>query len=299
MENNNPELYNSFIMSVGFNDPGEELLPHENQGGNLNQDERRRVNLLLFQLVESSFTISALISCIQLGLLYFCYYLGNYKLTNFLENLVIFFLVYETINLSNYLASKAYIFLHKIFEPNTDMEFPPMFIYVYNMNKLTQFCWFLYGCYGIMFDPINLEKSLRINPYMTYYLTILILFGFYKFSALIFTMLFFICFCPCIAFWKLSNYYNEIKAERRKQKIQENIKDIEYKEYYKHLSEHNKSNFEPVCSICGNELHDEDMVCGLSCHALHVFHSQCIRDWITKKSVCPLCRYNLENDLDN
>ena len=40
MENNNPELYNSFIMSVGFNDPGEELLPHENQGGNLNQDER-------------------------------------------------------------------------------------------------------------------------------------------------------------------------------------------------------------------------------------------------------------------
>ena len=43
-----------------------------------------------------------------------------------------------------------------------------------------------------------------------------------------------------------------------------------------------------TCTICIMEVEDGDKVGALSCH--HIFHVQCLKEWIKRKNVCPLCQ---------
>jgi hypothetical protein len=45
---------------------------------------------------------------------------------------------------------------------------------------------------------------------------------------------------------------------------------------------------EYLCSICDAELLDEERVIKLNCD--HMFHSECIKNWLKKKNNCPNCR---------
>jgi len=44
------------------------------------------------------------------------------------------------------------------------------------------------------------------------------------------------------------------------------------------------------CSICLHDFADKEKVCPLPCHKTHVFHIECLSEWITRNSCCPYCR---------
>ncbi len=47
----------------------------------------------------------------------------------------------------------------------------------------------------------------------------------------------------------------------------------------------------PECSICLEEYRSDDRVAVLPCN--HVFHLNCVRDWVGMHNNCPLCRREL------
>lgn len=47
------------------------------------------------------------------------------------------------------------------------------------------------------------------------------------------------------------------------------------------------------CTICLVELRNGDTIKQLFCD--HVFHSECIEEWLRRKSACPVCRDQLGN----
>ena len=48
------------------------------------------------------------------------------------------------------------------------------------------------------------------------------------------------------------------------------------------------------CSICALEFTNKDFVIQLMCSKGHVFHEDCISDWIKVQLNCPLCRKDIE-----
>ena len=59
----------------------------------------------------------------------------------------------------------------------------------------------------------------------------------------------------------------------------------------KKLNEENKR-----CTICLEDFKYNDIVIYLPC--FHIFHKNCIINWIKKNAVCPLCKYNINNIKD-
>ena len=50
------------------------------------------------------------------------------------------------------------------------------------------------------------------------------------------------------------------------------------------------------CPICLIEFENDDMIHKLPCN--HIYHPDCINEWIHINSICPVCRFNL-NDIEN
>lgn len=48
-----------------------------------------------------------------------------------------------------------------------------------------------------------------------------------------------------------------------------------------------------VCAICLEELHSEEGATGPSCG--HVFHGPCLKTWLKRNRVCPLCRHDVSS----
>ena len=44
------------------------------------------------------------------------------------------------------------------------------------------------------------------------------------------------------------------------------------------------------CSICLNEFHEGQTVSVLHCNIKHVFHIECIKAWLERNPICPLCK---------
>jgi hypothetical protein len=50
-----------------------------------------------------------------------------------------------------------------------------------------------------------------------------------------------------------------------------------------------------VCNICLDILNKDDNGIPVSLKCNHIFHNNCIKEWLTKKSIkCPMCRYECE-----
>lgn len=45
-----------------------------------------------------------------------------------------------------------------------------------------------------------------------------------------------------------------------------------------------------LCGICLKEYVNSDAVCQLLCHPIHLFHSKCLKEWVTQNYTCPYCR---------
>ena len=67
----------------------------------------------------------------------------------------------------------------------------------------------------ILSDQNGVEESLVKNIMLTYYITILILLGFFVFSKVIFYILFLVFFCPCISVMFCSEIHQKYQTSRR------------------------------------------------------------------------------------
>ena len=52
---------------------------------------------------------------------------------------------------------------------------------------------------------------------------------------------------------------------------------------YENISNHDND----VCSICISEINHRDRIGVISCE--HMFHVDCLKVWLKRKNVCPLC----------
>ena len=108
--NNENQL--NFLFDMDYNDPNEYLLQNDQYMGMQNpygnNNNRYLTASLRNRLLENKFTLSASFSCLRLSLLYLFYFIENYKLTPYLENLIVFLLVYEAMVIANFVAMKTY-----------------------------------------------------------------------------------------------------------------------------------------------------------------------------------------------
>ena len=65
-----------------------------------------------------------------------------------------------------------------------------------------------------------------------------------------------------------------------------NLQDID-----SHLEKSKNNNIvdDECCAICFSELNDDPVK--LKCN--HIFHSECIKEWVKSSATCPICRYNI------
>ncbi|CAD8089422.1 unnamed protein product [Paramecium primaurelia] len=73
------------------------------------------------------------------------------------------------------------------------------------------------------------------------------------------------------------------------------IKEISYQEKFQNSQQDNLV----ICSICYQEINENDTIIQLPCHLNHYFHSQCCKQWLMKDLRCPLCRHELDSNNSN
>ena len=83
---------------------------------------------------------------------------------------------------------------------------------------------------------------------------------------------------------------NELFKEKKKKFI------LELDEFqFKHLEKYSALK-EDKCPICLQKYKGADMIKEFPCK--HIFHKKCIFKWLDKSNVCPLCKYDISNDVN-
>jgi len=104
-------------------------------------------------------------------------------------------------------------------------------------------------------------------------------------------MMAWILFLPIIGFVLMFEF--AIRLITCKLKCPEKIPII--KEYRYRLFEYNSISYaENKCMICLNEYMENELISSLSCHDSHIFHENCIEEWLKKQDSCPICRKAVE-----
>jgi len=65
---------------------------------------------------------------------------------------------------------------------------------------------------------------------------------------------------------------------------------------FKHLSKYSAVN-EDSCAICILKFKGFDIIKELSCN--HIFHKNCIFKWLKKSNLCPLCKHDFTDEVNN
>ena len=83
---------------------------------------------------------------------------------------------------------------------------------------------------------------------------------------------------------------NELFKEKKKQFI------LELDEFqFKHLEKYSALK-EEKCPICLQKYKGADMIKEFPCK--HIFHKECIFKWLNKSNVCPLCKYDISDNVN-
>ncbi len=80
-----------------------------------------------------------------------------------------------------------------------------------------------------------------------------------------------------------------------KKLIYDKMKVFKYGELYKNYSEN--INKEETCIICLGDFKSEDIIKKFFCG--HIFHDNCLKDWINQSVKCPICKYDIKRELMN
>jgi hypothetical protein len=65
---------------------------------------------------------------------------------------------------------------------------------------------------------------------------------------------------------------------------------------YKHILKYS-SRKEDNCTICLQKFKGTDIIKEFCCK--HIFHKKCLLKWLKTSNLCPLCKHNLMDDLNN
>ena len=65
---------------------------------------------------------------------------------------------------------------------------------------------------------------------------------------------------------------------------------------YKHIKKYTK-NKEKKCPICLLKYKGPDIIKEFPCN--HIYHKNCILKWLKKSNICPLCKYDITNEVNN
>ena len=83
---------------------------------------------------------------------------------------------------------------------------------------------------------------------------------------------------------------DEIFKEKKKKFI------LELDEFqFKHLEKYSALK-EEKCPICLQKYKGADMIKEFPCK--HIFHKECIFKWLNKSNVCPLCKYDISDNVN-
>ena len=83
---------------------------------------------------------------------------------------------------------------------------------------------------------------------------------------------------------------NELFIEKKKKFI------LELDEFqFKHLEKYSALK-EEKCPICLQKYKGADMIKEFPCK--HIFHKECIFKWLNKSNVCPLCKYDISDNVN-
>jgi len=80
-------------------------------------------------------------------------------------------------------------------------------------------------------------------------------------------------------------------------KIKENIINNFLKIYYKDYCKTKKKKVNDTCAICLEKYINNEVIVEFSCQS-HIFHEKCLYEWLQKSEICPLCKHNLMEDLN-
>jgi len=53
--------------------------------------------------------------------------------------------------------------------------------------------------------------------------------------------------------------------------------------------------YKRTCTICLENFKGPDKIVEFSCKG-HIYHKECIKEWVRKSDLCPLCKYNMMSD---
>ena len=85
---------------------------------------------------------------------------------------------------------------------------------------------------------------------------------------------------------------NELQTFKlKKKKFILNLNEFQYK----HIKKYSK-NKEKKCSICLLKYQKPDILKEFPCN--HIYHKNCILKWLEKSNICPLCKYDVTNEVN-
>lgn len=154
--------------------------------------------------------IRTVFSLIRVFFLFVCYSLDNNNLNDYLRTPVYLMILHEIIVLSNFILSNILLYANKF-----DFSMKKVIKITDTVGYFFFFAWFVYCNVVLIWNRDNVIYALSENKYLTYYITVLVLFGYFVFARLLFAIMFGIVFSPCILFIALDNWYNKyLRATR-------------------------------------------------------------------------------------
>lgn len=186
--------------------------------------------------IDESFEISVLrktilirsTTClIRLIFFFICLSFDNFVINNSIESIVFVLIIHEILILINFITFLMSVFIKR---RNIENNFNDQRINTNIVNhdflrkivkysdifcNILFFIWFLYGNYQFMLQKDIIINSIQENKFLTYYITILILVGYFLYSRLIFLIIFAVIFGPCILFVLIDEYLKKKKKENK------------------------------------------------------------------------------------
>lgn len=154
--------------------------------------------------------------------------LDEYKVNNFLEPLITLLVIHEILIIINFIIYFFLRIIQRVSDSNNPLDSSLDLISIKKLVEIIDlvgnilfFCWFIWGNYKFMWLKDGVLFSLQQNKYLTYYITLLVLCGYFIYSRVIFTIIFLIIFGPCILFIILDDY---LTKERNRNRVNVNFK---------------------------------------------------------------------------
>ena len=91
---------------------------------------------------------------------------------------------------------------------------------------------------------------------------------------------------------RLNNNNNLSDFDKKKQELFLEMDEFQFKHIQKY-----DSRKETECAICLEEFKGIDMIKAFT-KCEHIFHKKCLKSWLQRSNVCPLCKHDLTEDIN-